>query len=53
MSKERNISLDLLKIILAIFVVGLHCGFLKDIDFSLKVLTVNGVFRIAVPILFV
>lgn len=45
----RNISLDLLKILLSVFVMLLHLKFLafynEDVSYSL----VNGLFRIAVP----
>ncbi|WP_143042455.1 acyltransferase family protein [Vibrio cholerae] len=47
---ERNISLDILKLIMACMVVGLHAGFLEDVTELGGILTVEGVFRIAVPI---
>lgn len=47
---ERNQSLDLLKIILAIFIVGLHTAFLKDRSVLFSFILGNGFFRIAVPI---
>jgi len=50
---ERNITLDLLKILMAFMVVGLHSGFLKDVSMLGYHLTVQGVFRLAVPAFFV
>jgi len=49
----RNLSLDVLKIILAIFVVFLHMNFLKQTSPLLSFTLVNGVFRIAVPVFLV
>lgn len=49
MEKSRNLSLDILKIILAISVVFLHCHFLKDISIIGYYSTVEGLFRLAVP----
>ncbi|TKA97386.1 hypothetical protein FAZ78_06435 [Cereibacter changlensis] len=46
----RNISLDLLKLVMAVMVVGLHGGFLSEVDQLASWLTVNGLFRIAVPV---
>ena len=51
--KKRNISLDLLKIILAIFVILQHSNFLIDYNEIINFLTVQGFFRIAVPIFFI
>lgn len=50
---NRNISLDILKIVMAYMVVGLHADFLGDISSVARYLTVNGLFRIAVPVFFV
>lgn len=47
---ERNISLDILKVILALLVVALHTSFLKDLTSIGKFLVCEGVCRIAVPI---
>ncbi|WP_417227915.1 acyltransferase family protein [Amphritea sp.] len=47
---ERNIALDLLKLSMAFMVVGLHAGFLGEFTSLGQYLTVNGVFRIAVPV---
>ena len=47
---NRNIALDILKLVLAFMVVGLHAGFLHGISSLGEYLTVNGLFRIAVPI---
>lgn len=49
----RNLTLDLLKVLLAFMVIGLHAGFLGSINQAGSFLTVNGLFRIAVPIFFV
>nr|WP_315164745.1 acyltransferase [uncultured Flavobacterium sp.] len=50
---QRNISLDILKIILAIMVIGMHSNFLIDISEEFNYVLVNGVFRIAVPVFFI
>jgi len=50
---NRSLSLDILKIILAIMVVAIHSGFLGDISELGRYLTTAGLFRIAVPIFFV
>lgn len=48
----RNILLDILKVIAALFVIGTHCSFLFDYsEVSFRIVT-NGVFRIAVPFFF-
>jgi len=47
---SRNIALDILKLSMAFMVVGLHAGFLGDFTPLGQYLTVNGLFRIAVPI---
>ena len=47
---SRNIALDILKLSMAFMVVGLHAGFLGDFTSLGQYLTVNGLFRIAVPI---
>jgi len=47
---SRNIALDILKVTLAFMVVGLHADFLADITSTGSYLTVNGIFRIAVPL---
>lgn len=46
----RNIALDMLKLSLAFMVVGIHAKFLTDLSPLLGYLTVNGLFRIAVPL---
>lgn len=50
---KRNATLDFLKLILAIFVVGIHSGFFSDLNKSISFLMVNGIFRIAVPTFFI
>lgn len=47
---DRNVSLDVLKLLMAFMVVGLHAGFLGEFTTLGQYLSVNGVFRIAVPI---
>jgi hypothetical protein len=47
---ERNISLDILKLIMACMVVALHAEFLADVSELGRYLSVNGVLRMAVPI---
>lgn len=49
----RNLSIDVLKIILAFFVVFLHMNFLKEMHPLLSYILVNGIFRIAVPVFLV
>lgn len=49
----RNLSIDVLKIILAFFVVFLHMNFLKETYPALSYILVNGIFRIAVPVFLV
>jgi len=46
---ERNLYLDVAKVVSAILVVGLHCALLFDISDLGYSLLVNGVFRFAVP----
>jgi len=46
----RSLSIDLLKIVLAIFVVCLHMHVLRDSYPSLSYVLVNGLFRIGVPV---
>ncbi|WOI53332.1 acyltransferase family protein [Parvularcula sp. LCG005] len=46
----RNIALDRLKLILALMVVGIHGQVFIDVSPVSSWLTVNGLFRIAVPI---
>lgn len=49
----RNLTIDVLKIILAFFVVFLHMNFLKETYPVLSYILVNGLFRIAVPVFLV
>lgn len=49
----RSLSIDILKVILAFMVVGIHSGFLEDVSALGRYLTVSGLFRMAVPIFFV
>lgn len=46
----RSLSIDLLKIVLAVFVVCLHMHVLRDSYPSLSYVLVNGLFRIGVPV---
>ncbi|MGX9417364.1 acyltransferase family protein [Vibrio sp. WJH972] len=50
---SRNIALDILKLTMAFMIVGLHAGFLGEYTELGEYLTVNGIFRIAVPIFFI
>lgn len=47
---NRNITLDILKLFMVCMVVGIHAEFLADIISLGYYLTVNGIFRMAVPI---
>ncbi len=47
---SRNLTLDMLKLLMAFMVVGMHAGFLENVSQLWNYLTVNGVFRIAVPV---
>ena len=49
---SRNILLDILKIIAALFVIGTHCGFLFEYSEVASQIFTNGIFRIAVPFFF-
>ncbi len=49
----RNLSIDVLKIVLAFFVVFLHMNFLKESHPTLSYILVNGLFRIGVPVFLV
>tara|TARA_Y100000296_G_scaffold86611_1_gene126986 strand:- start:75 stop:1031 length:957 start_codon:yes stop_codon:yes gene_type:complete len=50
---NRNVSLDILKLLMAFMVVGLHAGFLGEFSTLGSYLSVNGMFRIAVPVFLV
>lgn len=50
---ERNLILDLFKLILAFMVVGIHTKFLNEVSDLSEYLFVNGIFRIAVPMFFI
>ncbi|MCU7938954.1 MAG: acyltransferase [gamma proteobacterium symbiont of Bathyaustriella thionipta] len=50
---NRNTAVDILKIVLAFMVIGIHADFLADITLMGNYLTVNGIFRIAVPLFLV
>lgn len=47
---NRNISLDILKLIMAFMIVGLHTYFLGEYSELAEYMAVNGLFRAAVPI---
>lgn len=49
----RNLSLDGFKIVMAAMVIGLHAGFLRDVDPTAASYFTNCLFRIAVPTFFV
>jgi hypothetical protein len=46
---NRNVALDIFKLTAAFMIVGLHSKFLVDVSLIGHYLTVNGIFRIAVP----
>lgn len=46
----RNIALDILKLLMAFMIVGIHAEFLKDINLAWSYFTAYGIFRIAVPV---
>lgn len=48
----RNLALDLGKFVLATMVIALHSGFMVDYNPLVNYLTVQGLFRIAVPTFF-
>lgn len=50
---RRNFPLDLLKVLLAIMVVGIHTEPFSDVSAGLNFFTANGIFRLAVPVFFV
>lgn len=50
---ERNVSLDILKLLMAFMVIGLHARFLSEFTSLGSYIFVNGLFRIAVPVFFV
>lgn len=50
---SRNIALDILKLVMAFMVIALHARFLSESSQLAEFLTVNGLFRIAVPIFFI
>lgn len=50
---QRNISLDMLKLLLALMVVAIHTKFLSETNAILSHLLVDGLFRLAVPVFFV
>lgn len=50
---QRNITLDILKVILAILVVLIHLSFLRDKMVLVSQLLINGICRLAVPIFLV
>ncbi|OTG65344.1 hypothetical protein B9T25_12135 [Acinetobacter sp. ANC 4470] len=50
---ERNLSIDILKVILAIGVVFLHIHIFSDISTLLSHVFVQGIFRLAVPVFLV
>ncbi len=48
--KDRNISLDLLKVGMAFGVVALHAEIFADVSEVARYLAVNGILRLAVPV---
>lgn len=53
MAKVLNGNLDLLKVVLAVMVVALHCKFLGGNYNALGYVLCNGLFRVAVPAFFI
>ncbi|WP_430410410.1 acyltransferase family protein [Kordia sp.] len=49
---SRNILLDILKIVAAILIISVHCGFLFDYNKIAYHVTCNGLFRIPIPFFF-
>lgn len=49
---NRNILLDIIKFIVALFVIAVHCQFLIEYNQSVSYLLCNGLFRIAIPLFF-
>ncbi|WP_034061031.1 acyltransferase family protein [Lacinutrix jangbogonensis] len=49
---SRNILLDILKVIAAVAIIAVHCGFLFDLNKIAYHLTCNGLFRIPIPFFF-
>lgn len=47
---QRNAALDILKLLMALMIVGFHAGFLKETSALAEYLTSEGLFRIAVPV---
>jgi len=51
--KNRNLTLDSLKIVLAFMVIGIHAQFFNDINLLSAYLFQNGLFTLAVPVFFI
>ncbi|WP_082041729.1 acyltransferase family protein [Lacinutrix sp. Hel_I_90] len=49
-TNSRNILLDILKIVVALFVIALHCRFLSDKNAIVYQIFGNGIFKIAIPL---
>ena len=47
---DRNISLDILRLFMSFFVIGVHAKFLSDVHPVAAYLSINGIFRMSVPI---
>jgi surface polysaccharide O-acyltransferase-like enzyme len=52
-SDSRTVSLDLLKVVMALMVVGLHANFMREHSETVWWYSVKGLFRIAVPVFLV
>ncbi len=50
---NRNLTLDIFKIVLALMVIGIHSNFLSELTTEGYYLITAGIFRIAVPIFFI
>ena len=51
--KKQYIYIDVMKIIFAILVVGIHSGIMQNTDSTIQWMLFHGIFRLAVPFFFV
>ena len=50
---DRKLSVDILKVLMAVMVVGIHANPLKPLGHDAIMLSGGGVYRLAVPVFFV
>ncbi|CDS95344.1 acyltransferase family protein [Vibrio coralliirubri] len=50
---KRNFAIESAKVVLALMVVGIHVDLFIDYDLYINFISVNGLFRIAVPLFFI